>query len=41
MASKCSFPTFNFSFSLPAFPGFNLPSIPTFSFSFGLECPLD
>ena len=41
MASKCKFPTFNFSFSigLPGLP--TLPSLPVFVFSLSLYCPLD
>lgn len=41
--SRCSFPTFNISISLPAFPGFALPSLPTLSlpFPFPPPCPLD
>jgi hypothetical protein len=42
MASKCSFPTFNFVIpSLPAFPGFHLPSLPVFTLAFSVPCPLD
>lgn len=39
--SKCSFPVFSFSFALPPFPGFDLPSLPDFSFPFSFPCPLD
>lgn len=39
--SKCSFPTFSFSFTLPAFPGFSLPALPIFTLAFSLPCPLD
>lgn len=39
--SRCNFPSFSFSFALPGFPGFSLPSIPTFSLAFSLPCPLD